>query len=80
MILPDIVVEDITNEKAELDTLVNSGKLGDLALACNKHLLPRVLCHWGCNEYIHKSERFPIDIIFQQYFIKIELVKPFKKN
>ena len=77
LILPDIVVKDITNAKIEFNTLVSSGKLGDLALAYNKHLLPTVLCPWGCNEYIHKSERFPIDIIFQRYFRKIELLKIF---
>ena len=68
----DIVVKDITNAKREFDTLVSSGTLGDLALARNKHLLPTVLFPWGCNEYIHKSERFPIDIIFQRCFRKIE--------
>ena len=43
LISPDIVVKDITNEKVNFDTLINSGKLGGLALACNKHLLLTVL-------------------------------------
>ena len=80
MISPDIIVKDITNEKVEFDILVNSCKLGDLALAFNKYLLPTVLCPWDCNECIHKSELFTIDIIFQRYFRRIELVKIFKKK
>ena len=73
LISPDIVVKNITNNKVEFDTLVNSGKLGDLEL-------PTLLCLWSCNEYIHKSEHFPIDLIFQQYFRRIALVKIFKKR
>ena len=57
LVSPNIVVKDITNEKVEFDTLASSGKLDDLALACNKHLFPNVLWPWGYNEYIQKSER-----------------------
>ena len=64
----------------KFDTIVNSGKLGDLVLACSKHLSPTVLCPCGCNEYIHKSERFTIDFIFQRYFRRLKLLKIFKKK
>ena len=70
---PDAVVKDVTSSVNNFLYLVGTGKLGDLAQACNDHMMPTVLCPWGCNEYLHKSEIFPIDMVLQRYFRKVQL-------
>ena len=51
--------------------------------ACNNHLLPTVLCPFGCMEYMHKCNHLSLVLIFQRYLPRVRLLLPsssFKAN
>ena len=51
---PQSVFVDKTMEINEWDTDIESMNLSRLRDTTNKHLMPRVLCPWGCSEHYHK--------------------------
>ena len=53
---------------------MKSMKLLRLASACNKYVLPSVLCLWGCSEHIFSCGHLSIDIMFQRFLPEVELV------
>ena len=52
---------------------MDSNKLFDISIACNKYMMPAVMCPWGCNKFIFQSGHVSIDIIFQRYLRKVQL-------
>ena len=64
---PTAIFEDITLDIQDWNQSINTYMLSDLAIACNKHLLPTVMCPWGCSEFIHKCGNIPFDIVYQRY-------------
>eukprot|EP00957_Ditylum_brightwellii_P092018 7005347-Ditylum_brightwellii.AAC.1 len=79
-VLDDITIEsppaffndvsfDISDMKGDIDSMLFS----KLASACNKHLLPYILCPWGCTEFLHRSGYLPFDIVIQRYLCKCVL-------
>ena len=66
---------EMTYDNEDMMSNINSGNLRNVATACNKYLLPTVLCPWGCSDYIHKSGLFEFDVTIQRYLLKVE-IKP----
>lgn len=50
--------------------MTESFDLGHLISTTNKHLMPNVLCPWGCTEYIHKCGYVSMDSVIQQFIRK----------
>ena len=51
---PEPCFIDRTIEMNDFDSRLNSYSLGNLIEASNKHLMPLILCPWGCSEYYHR--------------------------
>jgi hypothetical protein len=49
-------------------------KLPELARVCNDLLVPKIMCLWGESVFLHKCGSISIDIIFQHYILKCELL------
>jgi hypothetical protein len=72
---PSPVFIDRTMEITEWDRDINSFELPKLARACNKYLIPKVMCPWGCTEYTHQSGYLEFDLIIQRYLPKCLIAK-----
>ena len=55
---PSPIFVDRTLEIDEWNEDINSYELARLASTCNKHLMPKILCPWGCTEYNHRYVRY----------------------
>ena len=62
------VIRDITSDRDDFFEKVNSYKLGGLLNAVETHLLPNVLCPWGCTEYCFRVGELPLDVTLNRYF------------
>ena len=51
---PSPTMEDCTHIINEWNNDVDSFLLSRLAKTCDNHLMPNILCPWGCTEYYHK--------------------------
>jgi hypothetical protein len=78
---PIPIFVDRTIESNEWKNDINSFDLTKIAQACNKHLMPKVMCPWGCTEYTHRCGYIPLDTTFQRYLYKcsIKLMSNMKK-
>ena len=70
---PAAVIQDRTDDCFEFTSGISSQKLGVIKKVCDSHLLPDVLCPWGCSEFMHQSAVFPFDVLIQRYFQKIDV-------
>ena len=52
--IPHSVFVDKTKEINEWDSDIESMSIARLRDTTNKHLMPCVLCPWGCSEFYHK--------------------------
>ena len=52
--MPQSIFVDKTVEMNEWDSDIESMKLSRLRDTSNKHLMPCVLCPWGCSEFYHQ--------------------------
>ena len=59
---PSPIFEDVTMKIDEFNNKINTGKLPDLAEACNKYMIPLVMCPWGESVFLHKCQYIPYDI------------------
>ena len=64
---PPPLVQDVSEKRHEWDRLVNSYTLPNLRDACNKFMVPTVLCPFGCSEFLHRCGTVSMDMIFQRY-------------
>ena len=53
---------------------MDSQLLSRIASSCNTHLLPKILCPWGCSEFNHKAGYLDFDIVWQRYLQKCIIV------
>ena len=74
---PQSLFVDKTNEMDEWNTDIESMSLSRLRDTSNKHLMPCVLCPWGCSEFLHCSGHIPLDVIFQRYLSQHIIKKTF---
>ena len=70
---PEPIIVDRSFELDEWKTKLESQKLPDIAQACNKYMIPNVLCPWGCNEFIFRSGFLSIDIVYQRFLRNVSL-------
>ena len=63
---------DILEFKSDIDSLL----LGRLKDGTNKHIIPTVLCPWGCTEFIHNVGHMHLDYVLQRFLRKVLLVMP----
>ena len=68
--IPKCQIFDRAVEMNDWEQLLASNDLPQLAQACNEHLIPKVLCPFGCSEFTHKVGYMPMDIIFQRFLLK----------
>ena len=52
--VPSFVFVDRTNDKFTWNEDIQNFVLTCLNSACNKHLMPNILCSWRCTGYNHK--------------------------
>jgi len=72
---PKPFFRDISVDINDWNNLISSETLPNLRDACNKHLIPTVLCPYGCSAFIHRTGSISIDLIFQRYLPSVELKK-----
>ena len=70
---PTPFFKDITSEIKEWNTAIESWKLPELTKACNKMMIPSILCPWGDSVFAHRCGSISIDLIFQRYLQKHEI-------
>ena len=70
---PSPILVDRTTELSEWNQLISSNSLPKISLACNKYMIPCILCPWGCSEFNFHSGFLPLDIIFQRYLMKVNI-------
>jgi hypothetical protein len=77
---PKSIFIDRSNAIKEWDDDISSFMLSRLASSCNKHILPNILCPWGCTEFNHRCGYIGMDLIFQRFLPKsiIELMNESK--
>jgi hypothetical protein len=71
------IFDDITHNIKKWNTHTKNDKemkLPDLAKVCNDLLVPKIMCPWGESVFLHKCGSISIDIIFQRYLLKCELL------
>jgi hypothetical protein len=51
---PEPIISDRTCEMNEFESDIKSMNLGRLRDTTNKHLMPCILCPWGCTEFYHE--------------------------
>ena len=66
---------DKTHDINHWNELIQSLTLPNLAEACNRYLLPTILCPFGCSAFIHRSGDVSIDLIFQRFLPKVQFKK-----
>jgi predicted GIY-YIG superfamily endonuclease len=66
---------DRTKEINDWDNLIGSYSLPNLRDACNKYLVPTILCPFGCTEFNHRCGHISIDIVLQRFLPKVILKK-----
>ena len=71
---------DITQTFSDWDTSLESMMLLNIAKACNKYLMPTVLCPWGCSSFMHRSGIISLDIVFQRFLPRCLVKLISKKN
>eukprot|EP00957_Ditylum_brightwellii_P207301 15352368-Ditylum_brightwellii.AAC.1 len=67
---PPSIFYDVSNDVSEFKPNVESFMLARLHTICNKHLIPTILCLWGCTEYLHRPGSLPLDVVIQRYLPK----------
>lgn len=76
---PPIFVEK-TEELGDWTQNINSCTYSGLRDTINKHMFPKVLCPFGCTEYIQEGQQLPIDTIVQRYLRRLYLKKRITKR
>ena len=71
---------DKTNHINHWNELIDSYSLPNLAEACNRYLLPSVLCPFGCSAFIHRIGHISLDLIFQRFLPKVQFTKFFNNT
>ena len=68
--------DDLTKEITEWKLYTTNPTLPNLAMICNKSLLPKIMCPWGDSVFMNKFGSISIDIIFLLYFdyYKIDMI------
>ena len=72
---PEPFFDDRSLDICEWDDLIQSYTLPNLRKACNKYLLPTILCPYGCSTFIHRHGEVSIDLLFQRFVPKALLKK-----
>jgi len=60
---PPALLSDVTNSRDELCQAIETNELSGLVSAVEKYLLPTVKCPYGCNEFLHKTQSAPFDVV-----------------
>ena len=68
--IPEPAITDVTADIVEFDELISTCSLPKLADACNRYMIPTVLCPFGCSEFKNKTGYVSMDLIFQIYLPK----------
>ena len=61
---------DVTLAKKDFDERIGTGLIAQLAIACNTHMIMKILCPFGCTEFCFHLGHMPFDCIWQRYLPK----------
>ena len=78
--LPKPIIIDRTDDLKEWNSTLSENVLPNIAKCCNKHLLPTVLCPWGCTEYLHKHGCIDLCSVIQKCLPKVQLCTTTREN
>ena len=70
-LLPISYFNEISSDLEKFDSYIKSELLSDIAIGCNKYLMPTVLCPWGCSEYLHRVGYMEMDVCIQRFLSNI---------
>ena len=70
---PESIIVDRSLENMEWLADIGSQKLPHISSACNKYMMPCVLCPWGCSEFNFSCGHIPLDIMFQRFLPKTNI-------
>ena len=70
---PEPIIIDKTIEQSEWQSDTESLLLPKIANACNKYMMPTILCPWGCSEFIFSNGIIQLDLIFQRFLQKVNI-------
>ena len=59
--------------------MIESMVLPNICKACNKYLIPNVLCPYGCSAFIHRHGSISFDLLLQRYLQK-HIIKKLYSN
>ena len=77
---PEPFFVDRTNDIREWHVMIDTMSLPKIGEACNKFLLPNVLCPYGCSSFIHRHGIVSSDLMFQRYLPRIIISKMFSNR
>ena len=78
--IPKPIINDCTVKMKNWKESIESGNLNKIASICNTHLVPNVLCPWGCSEFLHKVGKIEMQPIFQKRFRKCNIASKLKDS
>ena len=67
MSFPPPLFTDKTSSLNAMTDLLKTEFLPNIKEACNKYLMPTVLCPWGCTNYVHSAGFCDLDLVIQRY-------------
>ena len=70
-LLPISYFNEISSDLEKFNSYIKSELLSDIAIGCNKFLMPTVLCPWGCSEYLHRVGYMDMDVCIQRFLSNI---------
>ena len=66
------VMVDGSVPKRQFMGVLKRNRLGEIKEACDRLLVPRVLCPWGCSAYLHDVGSVPYDAVINRFFPFVE--------
>ena len=64
---PTCFFEDKTKDVLDWKTKIGTNKLIDLMDACNRHMIPNILCPYGCSEFCFRTGTMDFDCVWQRF-------------
>lgn len=77
---PTPLFVDRTEDICEWNELISSFTLPNLRKACNKYLLPTILCPFGCSSFLHRHGQVSLDMLLQRYLPRCILKRQYSNK
>ena len=73
---PSSYFVEVSIDQQRLQNAIEELRLVELCKVVDRYLaVPTVKCPWGCQEYLHKTQWVPLDIVFEHFFQELSVLK-----